>query len=104
MKEWLKELCPEISEWQVDLIVDQHESEVAILNQKLRVSEQTVDRCKSVADATAEYWREDIEVKDALLREAINTIRYYASVCGEDDQLTPAKITIEAIRKHLEGK
>lgn len=38
----------------------------------------------------------------ALLEQAISTIGYYASVCGEDDQDTPAKQTIEALKAELE--
>lgn len=37
-----------------------------------------------------------------LLHQAIATIGYYASVCGEDDQDTPAKQTIKALKKELE--
>lgn len=37
----------------------------------------------------------------ALLEQAISTIGYYASVCGEDDQDTPAKQTIEALKAEL---
>ena len=37
----------------------------------------------------------------ALLEQAISTIGYYASVCGEDDQDTPAKQTIEALMQEL---
>jgi hypothetical protein len=36
-----------------------------------------------------------------LLEQAIATIGYYAAVCGEDDQDTPAKQTIRAIREEL---
>ena len=38
----------------------------------------------------------------ALLQQAINIIGYYASVCDEDDQDTPAKQTIRAIKAELE--
>ncbi len=37
----------------------------------------------------------------ALLQQAIDTISYYAAVCGEDDQDTPAKQTIEALKAEL---
>lgn len=36
-----------------------------------------------------------------LLQQTIDTIGYYASVCGEDDQDTPAKETIRALRSEL---
>lgn len=36
-----------------------------------------------------------------ILQQAIDTISYYASVCGEDEQYTPAKQTIEALRTEL---
>ncbi len=38
----------------------------------------------------------------ALLQQAIHTIGYYAAVCGEDDQDTPAKQTIKALKAELE--
>ena len=36
-----------------------------------------------------------------LLLEAIDTINYYALVCGEDDQDTPAKQTIKVLKAEL---
>ena len=37
-----------------------------------------------------------------LITQAIHTIGYYAAVCGEDDQDTPAKQTIKALKAELE--
>ena len=37
-------------------------------------------------------------IDKALLEQAINTLGYYASVCGEDDQDTPAKQAQTALR------
>lgn len=36
-----------------------------------------------------------------LLQQAIDTINYYALVCGEDDQDTPAKQTIKALEGEI---
>lgn len=44
----------------------------------------------------------DITVSRELLRQAIDTIGYYASVCNEDDQDTPAKQAQAALRAALE--
>ena len=46
--------------------------------------------------------RARIEADEALMRQALETLRYYASVCGEDDQPTPAKTAITALRARLE--
>jgi hypothetical protein len=37
-------------------------------------------------------------------QEAINTLGYYSAVTGEDDQDTPAKNTMKALRKALEAE
>lgn len=43
-----------------------------------------------------------VTVSRELLRQAIDTIGYYASVCNEDDQDTPAKQAQAALRAALE--
>ena len=42
-----------------------------------------------------------VVVNKALLEQAIDTVGYYASVCGEDDQDTPAKRAQAALREAL---
>ena len=42
-----------------------------------------------------------VTIDKALLEQAINTLGYYASVCGEDDQDTPAKQAQTALRAAL---
>ena len=45
-----------------------------------------------------------IEQQSKLLDQALETLKYYASVCGEDDQPTPAKTIITAIKQFKEQK
>ena len=42
-----------------------------------------------------------ITVDKDLIEQALDTIGYYASVCGEDEQETPAKRTQKALRAAL---
>jgi hypothetical protein len=41
------------------------------------------------------------DLRKAAMQQAINTIGYYSSVCGEDDQDTPAKQAQAALRAAL---
>ena len=42
-----------------------------------------------------------LTIDKALIEQALDTIGYYASVCGEDDQDTPAKQAQAALRAAL---
>ena len=44
MKDWIKELCPEIADWQVELIADHHQAEVDRLNKALTWEQNRSER------------------------------------------------------------
>lgn len=43
MREWIKELCPELADWQTDLIVDNIPDDTALLQQALDALERGVE-------------------------------------------------------------
>ena len=62
MKEWLTELCPELAEWQIDLIVDES---TALLRQALEALEElqyaTTDKAVAMADETINALKERLK-------------------------------------------
>ena len=44
MKDWIKELCPEIADWQVELIADHHQAEIERLNKALTWEQNRSER------------------------------------------------------------
>ena len=64
--------------------------------------EQGMARLDNQAAQRLRLQHSRIEADEALMRQALETLRYYASVCGEDDQPTPAKTAITALRARLE--
>lgn len=73
MKDWIMELCPEIEEWQADLIAEHHERIVALLKR----TKQDLEILKTAMRVgPPEYdWRDYQEMVDdiiAAMKEKLN--------------------------------
>ena len=98
MKEWLKELCPEIAEWQVEAIYEATQKQVAAEREKLAQWMMSLgyatghgDTMEDLLDELGTQIAEGLETENLMVRaECAHLADEYAAANAESDNMATA--------------